>query len=231
MSFTYVNTFAGIPAGTIVTTANSGGVSGHAFSSVTVGTGATADADSTHVIHGAVALQIASASTSAASHVNWTISDSSVTQYYRLYCYLTALPAASTFLLFLGQGGTRCARLGITTTGTIIFQNAAGSTILTTTTAVTPGQWFRLEGYMTGNASTGQMQVQLFTSPDSASPAETQTSSAAQNTLGAATAAQFGLVGALANSGPFWVADLGLSSAGYLGPYAQAPSALLAYPF
>ena len=89
----------------------------------------------------------------------------------------------------------------------------------------------RLEGYLTGNSSTGQLQIQLFTSPDSPTPAETQTSPATENTLGAATAAQFGLVGALANSGPYWVADIGLSSAGYLGPYAQAPSALLAFPF
>jgi hypothetical protein len=93
--------------------------------------------------------------------------------------------------------------------------------ILTTTSSVPLGQWFRVEGYITSNASTGQAELRLFSSPDSVIPTETQTSGADQDTLGGVlNQVRFGLATGSAAGLSWWMDDVAVSVAGYIGPGA-----------
>src|SRR5258707_3093639 len=94
-----VNSFEGGTSGSAVSTANSGGASGNAFDSVTIGTGATVAYDNAHAAHGSLALQIATAGTSAAANAQWSTSmGSQGTIWFRLYAYFTANPGVTTRL-------------------------------------------------------------------------------------------------------------------------------------
>jgi len=97
--------------------------------------------------------------------------------------------------------------------------NAAGARIFTFTGTVPLNAWFRIEGFVTGNASTGQVELKQFNDPASATATETQTSAASVNTGGTMDTYEFGMpVTPSANNGPFWMDNIGLSSTGYLGP-------------
>ena len=116
----------------------------------------------------------------------WTsaglLADAAAQQWYRLYLYMTANPAANHQVFAMLVSGTRAADVVITTSGTLSVRNTSGTPIVTTTSTVPLNAWFRIEGYITSNASTGQVELKLFNSPDSATPTETQTSAANQDT-------------------------------------------------
>jgi hypothetical protein len=218
-----VNTFEGGTNGVTVSPGNSGGASGAAFDSVTIGGGATLAFDSTRAAHGALSLQVATVA-SATSYVQWSASMGPQSPaWFRAYLYLTANPAANHRAVTFLQGGTLCGYVQVLTTGRLQFVNAAGSAIFTTTAAVPLGQWFRIEGFLTGDATAGQVELKLFASQaDGVTPDETDTSSAAQNTAGRPDTVRYGVAAAVANAGPFWMDDLGLSATGYLGPSGAA---------
>lgn len=215
------NSFEGItPSGTAITTGNSGGASGSAFDAVQLGTGAAVTSDSAHAHRGALSCHVTTGGTAAQDNVLWSTSAGTLTQsWFRLYLYFTANPAATTqvYSAFNVGGGTECAALSVNTSGTLRFDNSTGSPIITTTTAIATGQWVRIEGFITGSATVGQLELKLFNTPDSLTPDETHTSTAAQNTAGPLAFYNFGTVGAAANVS-YWLDDLGLSSTGYPGP-------------
>ena len=216
-----VNTFEGGTNSTTLTPllgGNTGGTSGNFFDAVTIGAGATDAFDSTHAAHGTLSNKIATVG-SAAVYNTWSASFLPAPQVWmRMYLYFTANPTNLHRVFSATSNGGVAASLVVTTSGTLRWTDSAGSTIFTTTTAIPTNAWFRVEGFVTGNATTGQVSLSLYTSPDSSVPVETQTSAASQSTAGIITDVRYGVSAAVASVGPYWMDDIGISDSGALGP-------------
>jgi len=219
---TLVNSFEGGTTGTTISTGNSGPGSGNAFDAVSApGGGGTLAFSNAEAAHGSLACDLATTGTTGTPYVAWTTSMGSQAQvWFRLYLYFTANPSATQRVFAALQGGTACATIAVGTSGKLQFLNAAGSAIFTQTGTIPLNQWFRIEGFIIGSATVGQVELKRFNSPDSTVASETNTSAASQNTTGAMDTYRFGhgAGSALANLGPWWQDDIGLSNGGYLGP-------------
>jgi hypothetical protein len=219
---TLTNNFEGSTSGTTITTGNSGGTSGNAFDVVTIGGTSTLTYDSTHAAHGTLSAKVTEPPGAVNCFLEWTTSltGTSLSQaWFRCYIYLTAFPATSTVRVVRAlNSATFLGGVGITTAGKVVTVNSAGATQTTSTAVVPTNQWFRLEGYIIGSASAGQIQVEIFTSSmDAVSPDETDTTGSAINTANTITALVFGNPSSQ-GSYTFWLDDLGASSTGYIGP-------------
>jgi hypothetical protein len=219
---TLTNSFEGGTSGTTITTGNSGGASGNAFDVVNIGTNAVTAYDSTHAAHGSLSCKVATASTATISSVEWTSSLGTQTQvWFRAYLYLTANPATTISVLRFQSSGSSCSIVFLNSSGQFTMTNAALTNILTFTTAVPLNQWFRVEGFVTASASAGQIQMSLYSPMDSDTPVETHTSAATQVLTASLNQVLFGIGSNIANFG-FWEDDLGLSTAGPLGPVVDS---------
>jgi alkaline phosphatase D len=149
-----------------------------------------------------------------------TIIGSLATHWFRMDLFLTANPSAQHQLYAACESGSRVADISITAGGNILARNAAGTTILTTTSSVPLNTPFRIEGFITGDPAAGQLEVKLFPSRSATVPTETQTSGTALNTLGAPNQYRFGL-GTGGVAGLSWDAGTcAISPSGYIGPGA-----------
>lgn len=224
------NSAEGGTSGTTVTTGNSGGASGNAFQSVTIsGTGAGLTFDNTHSgAHGSLAYKLTFGSSSSVVAEQWNTSMGTQSQvWFRLYLYFTGFPAANVGLWSCAPASGTSARMQLKASnpnqGHLLFLNSAGTTILTSTNAVPLNQWFRVEGFVIGSSTAGQLEFKLFSTPDSTTPDETQTSAANVNTNSASiTRYDFGSSGTGITSYSYWIDDAGLSNVGYIGPAGSA---------
>jgi hypothetical protein len=218
---TLVNSAEGGSSGTTVTTGNSGGASGNAWDVVGIGTGDSLTFDSTYAAHGLLSYKISTGSSANPCDVQWSssLTGSSVGEiWFRAYLYFTANPASAIKLIVANVSGTQAAALQLLTTGQLRWLNTSGATILTTTNSIPLNQWCRIEGFIVGSSTVGQVSVSLYDTPDSGTATETETSAATQNTDGAMTLIRYGVDVGVANIGPFWMDDIGVSTTGYLGP-------------
>lgn len=226
---TLANNFEGGTSGAAITAANSGGTSGSAFDSVTLVSGGTLAFDAAVAAHGSLSAKVATGATAGGSRMNWAASLGAIsgsTVWFRLYLFFTANPAAEVRVFAAAPASGTCAALSVSAAGKLIFRNATGSIVTTSTAAIPLNAWFRVEGFVTCSATAGQTEVKMFTVPDSTTVAETDTSSAAQNTNTTATQVFLGISGtAIANAGPYWIDDIGVSDQGYLGPSGVIQSA------
>lgn len=233
MATTLTNSFEGVtPSGTTVTNANSGGSSGTAFDVVQAPpAGGTLASDSTHAAHGSLGCKTATAGTAGSTYVSWTTSlnTGALTVWWRLYLYFTANPGANVRVKALVSSGNLVCGCLINTSGQVVTNFATGGTTATTSTATIPlNQWFRLEGKDVVSTTVGQTEVKLFSSMDSTSPTETDTSAASQNNGSSFSALRYGSTTSLASVTAFWMDDVGYSDTAYLGP-AATPSTELAF--
>lgn len=219
---TLTNSFEGGTSGTTVTTGNSGGASGNAFNAVTVGTGATVAFDNAHAAHGLLSLKVATGASTAQAFTSWTTSlGTQVQVWFRLYLFVTASPAVNTRLWAAFQGATTCGAIRLNTNRTVTFTNAAGAAItgMVSASVLPTNTWVRLEGFLTGSNTTGQVELKYFATADSPTATETLTSAATQALTGNPNTYDFGFsASAAANIGPYWLDDIGMSSTGYIGP-------------
>jgi hypothetical protein len=213
--------FEELPNGTTITTGNTGNPSAafDAISSLTSGQTLASD-NSNGALVGSMALKVATGATLASADMDWSTSLNWQAQtWWEAGLFFTANPATASggnILTFL-QSGTTCGRIRISTSGKVLFLDAAGATQLTSTASISLNTWIRLEGYITGNASTGQAEFKLFNTGTSTTPTETQTSGATLNTAGTPNTGRWALAQGLSNAGPFWMDALGLSVLGYIG--------------
>ena len=217
------NIASGGTNGTTVTTGNSGGVSGTAFNVVTIGALATLTFDNTHAIHSALSYNVTTGSPAANSFVQWTTAlGATVSQlWWEMYLFLTAYSASILRIVSVRNGATYQGGPGISSTGKVVLLNAAGSTVKTSTNSVPLNQWFRLEGFLIGDPSVGQLEAKLFiNNPDAITPDEIVTTTAVQNTTGPVNRMDYGNPSSQA-SFTFWMSPLGASTQGYLGPLAD----------
>ena len=212
-----VNSAEGGSNGTTVLTSNSGGASGNAFDAVTTGASAVTAFDNTHALN-SLSYKLSTGASSVSSLLQWDASMGTKAQvWFRLYGYFTANPAVNVNLWRGQSGSTLCGGLRLLTTGRLTMLNSAGTQVITTTNSIPLNSFFRIEGFVIGAVSTGQLEVKLFENPNSNAPTETQTSSAAQATNGSMTTYRYGITTGSTNVGPLWLDNLGLSSTGYVG--------------
>lgn len=227
MATLLTNSFEAVtPSGTTVTAANSGGGSDSTFDVVQAPpAGGTLASDSTHAAHGSLGCKVATGATSGNTYVSWTTSldTGSLTVWWRMYLYFTANPGANVRVKALLNSGNLVCGCIISTSGLVITNFASAGTTATTSTAAIPlNQWFRLEGKDIVSTSVGQTEVKLFSSMDSTSPTETDTSAATQNNGSAFSALRMGATTSAANVTAFWMDDVGYSDTAYIGPVATA---------
>ena len=183
---TLQNSFQGGANGATISAANSGGASGNAFDAVAIGASCTLTFSNTQSVHGGLAASSTTPVSASNSIVEWTTSltGSTVPQiWFRIYAYLPSLPPNQLHIASVRNGGTYCGGVAVASNGKVVTLNASSGTQTTSTTVLAAGKWFRLEGYVIGSATAGQIQVKIFASnPDSAIPDETNTSGSAVNT-------------------------------------------------
>jgi hypothetical protein len=139
--------------------------------------------------------------------------------WFRKYLYTPAWPSAVCTVAGQEVSGSKVGDVVLNANGTLSVRNAAGTVILTTTSTVPVGAWYRIEGYFTSNASTGQAELKLFTSPDSITPAETQTSAANQSLLGGnVNQMRYGSPTGGPSGYSFSFTSAAHSTTGYIGP-------------
>lgn len=221
MSQTFSEGFESGTLAATITTSNTTFASVHAPPS-----GGTYAFDATHAAHGSQAAKVATGSTSGDPFGVFDFSDSSTKQWFRTSYYFTAFPPATLALTQAGtaSGGTGLVcRWEITTAGKLFLADNTG-TAHTLGSAIPLNKWFRVEGWVQQNASTGQVSLSRFDVLDGVTPAETFTSAANRNTGSAAPVGwQLGGFGnGVVNVGPFWADDVAVSSAGPLGPVSPA---------
>lgn len=152
----YLNTAEGGTNGTTVTPANSGGASGDAFSSYSIGAGNTFTYDSSAPLRGALSYKMTQ---SGANQCNWfwTWSTARADFAFQFPFSIDSLPAVSTTLLrgFSDAGyATPVFSVGVTTTGRLQVIEAAGGQAVSSPSApaptIVPGDMYVLQGRSNG---------------------------------------------------------------------------------
>lgn len=192
-----------------------------AFSAVTLGSGAAATFDNSPVSHGTLSCLVNAGASNQSVKLVWAAAGASPTQWFRLYVNLNAAPgAAATLLNVQTAGAATVAQLKLNTNRTLSMDAGASTNVITTANAIPLNQWVRIEGYVTGDGSVGQVSVSMFLSMDSATPVETVTSAATFNTNGVPATYNFGIFNT--GAGVNWSYNLdavAVSVNGPTGPY------------
>jgi hypothetical protein len=226
------NSFEGVtPAGTTLTTANSGGLSGTAFT--TVGTTSTSPVSATGAAHGYLCMSVSNSNVAANSYMQWTSASafgSQATTYFLLYAYITAAPNATVRLFNMTSTSGTASVMSVQLTSAAKLQityGSSGTSYVVFTAACPTNSWFRVEGFAVASATVGQVSASLFsTSMDGLVADETHTSAASLNTgaLSGTTTYSFGDSGSTALTSAILFDDIGLSSLGPLGPSIAQPA-------
>jgi hypothetical protein len=213
---------------TTISTANSGGASGTAWSLVTIGASTTITFSNTQK-RGTLAMAILQPATYANTHVDWTglAIAGGVDVYCRFYMWIPALPTVtSTILRVKTQAAADCGYLQLTTSGFLRTLNAAAATVATGAVAVPTSQWFRIETRIRASATVGQLEWRLFKTADSTTADEAPAASTSV-VLGADIGELWwGDVSSPGHVSTTWFwDDIAASTAGWIGPsVAKAPS-------
>jgi chitodextrinase len=158
---------SGLANGTVVSTANSGGTAGDAFTAVGSGGGITYS--SLAALRGSLGFVQGTATTS--SYLAWentTGATNASGTAFRFYFYCPALPTPNDqglVNLRTVSGGTSAFHLLLQAgTGQITVQSDTLGTPLGTTTGsgISAGQWYRLEAAWTTASSTSQLKVRVY---------------------------------------------------------------------
>lgn len=142
----FINTAEGGTDGINVSTANSGGASGDAWSTVS-GTGTTAfdDDEPTRTGHGAFAYKFSPPSGNS-QYVAWAF-DSAEQAQVCVYGHFPTWPATPQRIISIRNATTDVAVFEVNTSGLFVVKNAASATLDTTSTGLSSvsGVWYRFE--------------------------------------------------------------------------------------
>jgi hypothetical protein len=216
--------------GVSVSTANSAGTDGsNAFDLVNIGSTGTLAYSNAHVLPGrgeSLSAQFQSGGTPAPEYLQWAASMGNQSElWFRMYLYFLANPTLSTRVIQWLSGASAAGGIVVTAAGKLQALNSAGSGAVISTGTIPLNAWFRLEGFIIGSATVGQVGFSWYNTIDSVTPTETDTSPATVNTTGVLGTSRFGIANAVTSQGPYFMADLALSNTGSLGPSQFSGSA------
>jgi hypothetical protein len=199
------NSFEGGTAGTGITTGNSGGASGTAFQAVSVVSGGAATFTAT-AYRGSLAGSFASGVTAGITYAEYNTSvgaASTGSVYGRLRFRLPTLPPDATGVrvaVITDSTGSFRAELRVIDTGLVSLRGPAGTALATFTGAYVAGTWWDVAlSVLVFSATVGQIEAKRYDAFGVV--AQTLTSAANQNTLGAggANKLQAGMIRSVAN--------------------------------
>jgi len=198
----------------VPTTGNTGGVSGDAFSSVSITGGGSVVFDTATAAHGSTSYRFAGTSTSGTAGLTWTLAAARASLYLRTYLRLSTGARNRTVVHFYGTASANTGRIQTTTDDKITILGSSLSIVATSTTVLSLEQWYRLEAYVVPGAS-GQITVRIYLA-DSTTPLETLTSPTGAFGTDILSVG-FGQPNAGANLPDMWLDSLALASAGWIG--------------
>jgi hypothetical protein len=164
------------------------------------------------------------AATGALTHLDWTgFGSLTVATYMRFYLFKTATPPANWFgpAQFNNNAAARCASLTITTGNLLRCDNAAGSSVGTSTLTLPNNQWVRIELKVTPSTTAGIIEYRLYLDPDAQGSSWSETKAFSGLVLGAnIDQAMWGITATATNmNGQTWYhRGVGISTADWLGP-------------
>src|SRR5438067_677165 len=106
------NSAEGGTNGTTVTTGNSGGGSGDAFSAVNIGTTGAVTFDSSASAHGGLSYAFSTGATSALANGTWSLTSAQATVYWRVYIRISGANASQN-VIRMTAGGTQSTRVAV----------------------------------------------------------------------------------------------------------------------
>lgn len=179
--------------------------------------GATLTYDTSRAAHGSRSIRLTTTGASQTAYASWTtaLGGAFPTLWFRGLFYWPANPATDTTVISFRNPSGMCANIQINTAGKLQVQNAGFGTAFTMASSIPLNDWWRVEGYVTGDPSAGVVELKFFRGADDDLPTETM-SATGQNTGGQLTVIQYGM--------PFSkpsidmsMDDLAVSSTGYVG--------------
>lgn len=221
------NNFDGGPAGTTITTVNSGAVPGNdAFNSVNGGTGSVKEfSDANARPTAEFTARLATGSTVTTANVVWSTYMGSQSQVWlREYLLLESDIVNLATVLSCDNGSVYNALIQITSANTLRVTDSPQTTTSTFTTPIPIGYWFRLECWFQFSATAGNWEVRMYTDADSDTPTETKSGS--NWNLGGPTSNRYGFgysVLLAANWPNLYVSGLELNNEGWPGPAPFRP--------
>lgn len=221
-----VNTAEGGTNGTVVTTGNSGGASGTAWSTVNVGTsGTTVQFSAAQQAIGGLSYLFTTGGTAESAFMTWsTPITPGLTTYARAYCYIqSSTVSIFRFLQLTDASFLSCGGIGTTALSKFKLINSAGSLVGTSTTTAPQNQWIRLELKVFSDASVGEIELKIFLNSQSNTPTETLAATNVNTRGGNIAAAVFGIDVATSNL-TMYQDNMAVSNTGYIGPDSVTPT-------
>ncbi len=225
MPFLLTNCADGGANGVDVTTANSGGASGDAWPSKAIDTGNSITFSNT-VARGAMSYRISRGATGEVS-VSWVDLPSVPMIYARLYICMPTLPSSSFRPIVFGSTADNSVSwsLGVRTDGKVSIRDAASAQMSVSGSALEVGRWMRIEVAVTVSPTVGSSVVKLYREADSPYPTEVMTSASTFNTQSGGNpidVVRFGMTQLFAPNYTYYLDDVIVTDAGFLGPAAPA---------
>jgi hypothetical protein len=213
---TLVNSLNGGVPGTPVSGATSGGVSGVAFDGVAIEGGASLVYDATHTRGTGLSARHTVGPRQNAFY-RWGGSFSSWSVWYgRVYVWFDRLPSGDLRLVRGKDDYGLSFAIDLLRNGQLRGKDRANRTIAQTWTPIATGSWVRVEWRV--DVVTGQLDIRLFNSPNSATATDAATSGPGRSFLATTNQVQIGRSGTQPFSADFWTDDPAISAGGWLGP-------------
>lgn len=220
------NNFNGGPAGTTLTTGNSGQFGDDPFDVVSIPAagGVLQFTDAATLGRGTAqyVLQCSNGATASQEGGGWTTSMGTQTQiWWRMYIYSVALPsgALNPTIFECDNGAAFTGSLDVqVTTGKLRLWNGPATVSATSTNGLVAGAWARLEGRYQYSTTVGNADVQIYLSPDADLPDETISISGCNMGAANSNTFQFGYIFSRANQPTIYLSGLELNNTGFPGP-------------
>jgi len=218
MALPLANTFEGGSDGVTISTANSGGTSGDAFTTVT-GAPTFTTAQS---MHGTVAMSVVTDGASAKS-VTWgnTVVPASSHVYGRMYVRLSSVaPSANTRLMQFLNAGTQACGIRLTTAGNFSCEGATtGNTGGGTTVAASANTWYRIEwDFVIGTGTSAQLNATVYLGDSTTAFGTLAFLNTFTNTFTTVDGVRFGNPAGFPAAMTIWMDDIQVNDTGVPGP-------------
>jgi len=227
MAYLRENTLEGGTDTVAVSTANSGGASGDAFTEVS---GTELKYSSAQAAVGGMSMRLVDPT--GIMYAAWTgLGALTVPVFIRFYTYLSALPPTNRLyaVRVMDDAFESMALMRILSNGIISPADWTNSGVGDATVAIATAQWIRIEMRIVYGTTTGEIAWRLFNTPDSTTPTDSGSVTGVATAAGTGTGlgdVRFGVVTTPTPVAPFTVYydGLAIDTVDWIGPAAAGPT-------